>query len=485
MAPTDYLSTKGIGDGLQYLKTNFPSICHSTINLSSSVVGQSISAIKIAGGPKTDRRGVLLIAGVHARELINPDLLIFFAIKLCYAYTNNTGVTFGNKTYSAGIVQLIVNNLDLFLLPLVNPDGRIWVQSPSGYAMWRKNRSKNTDSTCRGVDLNRNFDFLWSSGIGTSADPCSDLYKGSSAMSEPETQNIRTFLDAYPHIGYFVDIHSYSELILYPWGDDENQTTNPAMNFRNPVYDGRRGRVPDDATHVYQEYIPAPDLDWFVATGERMRTAIADVRGRHYTLQPSVGLYPTSATSDDYAYSRHFVDASKRKVRAIALETATTFQPSYSEAVQVMKEGAAGLMEYCIASICATETILQSAISPDLLEEMREFRDQAFLKHPFGQQWMALFDHHAAEINTLMVNNEALRQKTADLLLKSCKVASTYRNSSPQAFETEHIQALEQLFDEMASQSNPSLQRDIAAIRSNLTHFKGQTIIQGLESFRP
>lgn len=481
MAPTDYLSVKGIGDGLQYLKTTYAPICHSMTALAPSILGQSITGIRIAGGTRPDRRGVLLIAGVHARELINPDLLIFFSLKLCQAYTKNTGLTFGGKSYSASIVKLIVDNLDLFILPLVNPDGRAWVQSPTGYAMWRKNRRTNPGSSCLGVDLNRNFDFLWASGIGTSASACSDVYKGSGAMSEPEVQNIRTLLDTYPNIGYFVDIHSYSELILYPWGDDENQTTTPEMNFRNPAYDARRGRVPDDPAHVYKEYIPEADRRWFVTTGERIRTAIAAVRGRSYTLQQSVGLYPTSATSDDYAYARHFVDASKRKVRGMTIETATEFQPAYSEATQVMQEVAAGLMEYCIASVCATETILRTVASPELLTKIREFRDQEFLKYPFGQQWVALFDNYAAEINTRMAENETLRKNTANLLLQACKAASTYRDASPKVVDPDLVLALDQLFNEMASQGTVSLKKDMTALRNKLVHFKGKTVLQGLK----
>lgn len=485
MAPNDYLSVKGIGDGLQYLKTTYPRICHSTIALSPSVLGQPISAIKIAGGTRTDRRGVLFIAGLHARELINPDLLIFFALQLCQAYTNNVGLTFGGKSYSAATIQLIVDNLDLFLLPLTNPDGRAWVQSPTGYAMWRKNRRTNPGSSCLGVDLNRNFDFLWSSGIGTSADPCSDVYKGSSAMSEPEVRNVRTLLDAYPNIGYFVDVHSYSELILYPWGDDENQTTNPAMNFHNPAYNGRRGRVPDDASHVYKEYIPEADQKWFIETGERMRTAIAAVRGRSYTAQQSVGLYPTSATSDDYAYSRHFVDPSKRNVRAMTIETASEFQPVYREAAQVIKEVTAGLMEYCLASVCATETILKDVASPDLLDKMRKFRDQEFIQYPFGQQWIALFENHAAEINMLMLEDKTLRKDAADLLLRGCKAASTYRDASPQVLEPDFVVALERLFNRISSRSTPSLRQEITTLCTHLSQFKGKTVLQGLKQLSP
>jgi len=66
-----------------------------------------------------------------------------------------------------------------------------------------------------GVDANRNFDFLWSSGIGTSADPEQLIHKGPAAFSEPESRNVRWLLDTHEHIGYLVDVHSYGELILY------------------------------------------------------------------------------------------------------------------------------------------------------------------------------------------------------------------------------------------------------------------------------
>ncbi|HEY9663379.1 MAG TPA: hypothetical protein V6C65_33445, partial [Allocoleopsis sp.] len=244
-------------------------------------------------------------------------------------------------------------------------------------------------------------------------------------------------------------------------------------------------RVPDDASHVYKEYIPEADQKWFVATGERMRTAIAAVRGRSYTAQQSVGLYPTSATSDDYAYSRHFVDPSKRNVRAITIETAAEFQPVYREATQVIKEVAAGLMEYCIASLCATETILKDVASPDLLDKMRKFRDQEFIQYPFGRQWIALFDNHAAEINTLMLEDNALRKSTADLLLKAGKAATTYRDASPQVIEPDFVIALEQLFNQISSRSTRSLKQDIATLCTHLSQFKGKTVLQGLKQLSP
>ena len=154
-----------------------------------SVEQRTIHALKIAGGSAQSRRGILLIGGVHARELVNPDLLVTFATRLLQAYTNGTGLSFGPVSYSKTLVKLIVDTVDLFILPLVNPDGRAFAQSPAGDPMWRKNRAPNQGLPCKGVDLNRNYDFLWSSGIGTSGSACTDVFKGSTAFGEPETRN--------------------------------------------------------------------------------------------------------------------------------------------------------------------------------------------------------------------------------------------------------------------------------------------------------
>ena len=104
---------------------------------------------------------------VHAREILNPDLLVKLALNLCEAYTSNIGLKFGEKSYSADDIKQIVENLELFLFPLVNPDGRSFVQAPNGDVWWRKNKNPNPGLPQKGVDLNRNYDFLWDSGIGT------------------------------------------------------------------------------------------------------------------------------------------------------------------------------------------------------------------------------------------------------------------------------------------------------------------------------
>lgn len=88
--------------------------------------------------------------------------------------------------------------------------------------MWRKNRLPNPDQPeCAGVDLNRNFGYEWG-GKGTSDKPCSEVFKGKSAFSEPESTAVKNFLEnTKEDFNAFLTYHSYGQYILYPWGYDE------------------------------------------------------------------------------------------------------------------------------------------------------------------------------------------------------------------------------------------------------------------------
>lgn len=193
----------------------------------------------------------------------------------------------------------------------------------------------------------------------TSTDPCSEIYRGPGATSEPETGNVRWLLDRYPSVGYFIDIHSFGEDILYNWGDDDDQTTDPSMNFHNPTYDGQRG-IPDSTPggdpNKYREYLPANDLTTLTTLGNVMHDAIAATHGRQYSVKGAVGLYPTSGTSDDWAYSRNFLDAGESKVLGYTIEwgrqrpsVAKSFHPDYPDMVPIIDEVTAALLAFCSA----------------------------------------------------------------------------------------------------------------------------------------
>jgi murein tripeptide amidase MpaA len=323
--------------------------------------GRQCHAIKIASGSNPGRPGVYFLGGVHAREWGSSDILINFVEQLEQAYLANTGLTLGDKSFSASDIQIIVNTLDIVVFPQTNPDGRNY--SMNTHAMWRKNRrtAAPNSAACPGVDVNRNYDFLWdfpayfspSAPISDSTDPCdggnqnsqdNGTYHGSSAFSEPESSNAKWIFDNFPNVKFFIDLHSYGEDILYSWGDDEDQSTNPSMNFHNPAYNGQRG-VRGDA---YKEYIPSNDISSAIDLANTFRDGIQAVRGTNYTVKSSYNLYPTAGTSDDYAYSRSFVDGSKGKVIAYTLEWGTEFQPPYSEMQNIIQEITCGLLAFCL-----------------------------------------------------------------------------------------------------------------------------------------
>jgi murein tripeptide amidase MpaA len=469
-----YLTAAGIEASVQYLAATYPAFCQAIVLPETSVEGRTSRALKIASGAG-ERRGVLFLGGVHAREIVNPDLLVSFAVDLCQAYAGGTGLTFGPKSYSSATVKLIVEALDVFVFPLVNPDGREYVQAPGGDVWWRKNRRFDPASGCYGVDLNRNFDLLWSSGIGTSSNPCDyQIYKGPSLFSEPETRNARWLVDTYPHIEGMIDIHSYSDDLLYPWGDADDQTTDPSKNFQNPAYDGLRGV---SGSAVYGEYIPQPDLDWFTATGNAVQAAIQAVRGTAYTVKQSIGLYPTSGTSDDYSYSRHFVDGTRSRVYAYTLETGTEFQPPYSEAVNIITEVSSGLIQFCLECLCTVTEVARGTGLMDRLDALRAFRDQIMLTTTAGAGFAASLGRHNAELAELLAADPAMRDRAADLL-----AAVETAASHDTALDADLVGRAQLLAGELAERGSPELRDTLAAIVTGAEQFTGRTILDGLRA---
>ena len=110
MPPSGYLSAGGVEACVQYILASFPSFTQRIVLPETSVDGKTIRAIKIAKGSGDQRRGILFIGGVHARELVNPDLLVTFALRLCQAYDAGTGLTYGPKIYAASTVKAKVTS---------------------------------------------------------------------------------------------------------------------------------------------------------------------------------------------------------------------------------------------------------------------------------------------------------------------------------------------------------------------------------------
>lgn len=296
-----YMNITEVESAIANLAAAYPALTSLVTLPNASIEGRTSHALRISSGGFGTRDTFVVISGVHAREWGSCEILVNFATDLLAAYTANAGLQYGGKSYGAQEIQDLMNSIEFVVFPLVNPDGRKFSQDNDAavVAGWRKNRnpaSSGGSAANIGVDINRNYDFLWDfatkmapSTPGASASPGSETFHGTAPFSEPETANVRWLVDALPRTRWFVDIHSYSQLILYNWGNDQNQSADPSKNFRNEAWDGQRGVLGD----TYSEYILADDEAVAASLAVRMRDAIAAVRGKVYTAEPSFALYPT------------------------------------------------------------------------------------------------------------------------------------------------------------------------------------------------
>ena len=185
-----------------------PDIMTSKISIGHSIEGRDIWAVKISDNPDVDEEEPELFfnALTHAREVITPEILLYFTDHL----TDNYGLL--------PEITEIVDNRELWFVVMVNPDGYYYnqVTYPDGGGMWRKNRRDNLDGSF-GVDLNRNYGYLWGyDDFGSDPVTTSGTYRGTSAFSEPEIAALRDF-SASRNFVFEVHYHSYSNCIIWPW----------------------------------------------------------------------------------------------------------------------------------------------------------------------------------------------------------------------------------------------------------------------------
>ncbi|KAJ4372940.1 hypothetical protein N0V83_003231 [Neocucurbitaria cava] len=326
---------------------------HKTFEGNEIIGGVANKAEKI----KKDKQYIYFTSGIHARERGGPDNLIYFISDLLYANKNRIGLRYGNKTYSNKEVKQALG-AGIVFIPMTNPDGVRHDQANSN--LWRKNRNPSSarpnEPLSVGVDLNRNFDFLWnftkhfdSSVSPASTNASSQAFYGTAPFSEPETQNMAWIYDEYPNIRWFIDVHSAAGTLLYSWGDDIDQSHDPKQNLFNPDYDGKRGIVEDN---IYKEYIDQEDWDNIAFQANRTTAVMISVGGRDYVPQQAVGLYPTSGASDDYAFSRWHQSKKVNKVYGYTMEFGypTNFYPTSAEFIQNILDTNAGFMEFILTA---------------------------------------------------------------------------------------------------------------------------------------
>lgn len=363
-----------------------PTICELITLPHMTVEGRLTHAVRLGTAAANTVDAYYLTGGVHAREWGSCEILVNLATDLCDAYTGSTGVAYGGKYFSAAEVKALMERINVIIFPCVNPDGRHFSQTSAG--MWRKNRNVADSGGVAskiGIDINRNQDFLWDFNTAfapaavnvfvASTNPADDTYHGSSPHSEAETKNVNYIHDTYTRIRWYIDVHSYSEDILYVWGDDEVQVADAGKNFQNSAYNHQRGLIGDD----YDEYIPDNDLSNLIALSEAFTRTLGEVRGKYYVSKPSFSLYPTSGTNQDYAYSRHLANPGLSKALSFTVEWGTEFQPPWVEMQEIIKDVSAGLMGVGLEALGIYSFIVtnRDSFSKDGVDSTKDY-DAAF-----------------------------------------------------------------------------------------------------------
>jgi len=121
---------------------------------------------------------------------------------------------------------------DFYIFPVVNPDGFAYTQTND--RMWRKNRKTISSSSCVGTDINRNWPNHWDQRQGASTSPCAEDFKGQAAGDTVENKALKAQLDeltAGKGVQLYMDIHSYSQLWMYPYGYTCSGTLPEAASY--------------------------------------------------------------------------------------------------------------------------------------------------------------------------------------------------------------------------------------------------------------
>jgi hypothetical protein len=228
---------------LDELHATYPGITTDKMSIATTFEGRDVWAMKISDNPdlEEDEPEVLIVSLHHAREPAGLEAALHYMSWLCDNYTTDPEAAF------------LVDNRQIWFVPVVNPDGYCYNEemAPAGGGMWRKNRAENEGSTCRGVDLNRNYPYEWGP-VGSSGDPCENTYRGTDPATEPEVQGVIDLMLAHEFVT-MISFHSVVGAILIPWGYTAQHTEDDAL-LRDIAeemarYNGYRIGQCDDVLH--------------------------------------------------------------------------------------------------------------------------------------------------------------------------------------------------------------------------------------------
>jgi murein tripeptide amidase MpaA len=144
-----YLNVTEVESGLAGLARAYRALTERIPLPHATYEGRTSHALGIGAGSAAKKDGVLIIGGVHAREWGSCEICLNFAADLLEAYTRKTGLVYGGKSFNAKQIKALVEGWNLYVFPLVNPDGRHYSQTVDNW--WRKNRQPGMLSCAAGT----------------------------------------------------------------------------------------------------------------------------------------------------------------------------------------------------------------------------------------------------------------------------------------------------------------------------------------------
>jgi len=235
---------------MQSFKTLYPNLCRlDTIGI--SINGRLILALKISDTPATDgdKPAVFYTSTIHGDETGGFMLMLHLADYMLKNYDLSPRV------------KDLVNNLEIWINPLANPDGTYY----GGNTISSPIRNNAND-----YDLNRNF-----------PDPITP-----NTVKQKETLDMVKFLRKHRFV-ISANFHSGSEVVNYPW-DRWLSKFHADDSWFNTI-----SRAYADTVHVYSGPAYMSDLDngvtrgavWYIIYGGRQDFVTSELQGREVTIE--------------------------------------------------------------------------------------------------------------------------------------------------------------------------------------------------------
>lgn len=282
----------------------YPSIASKRV-IGKSYEGRDIVAVKISDNVGTDESEpeVLFDANHHAREHLTVEQALYLLGQFTKTYATDTRV------------RNIVDTREIWIVPMVNPDGVEYDIATGSYRSWRKNRQPNSGSSYIGTDPNRNYGYRWGCCGGSSGSPSSATYRGPSAFSAPEVRAIRDFVNSrvvggVQQIKVAIDFHSYSKLVLWPFGHTTADTTTGMTADQNSTF-ATLGRQ----MAATNGYTPQQSSDLYITDGDSLDW----LWGTHKIFAYTFELYPGSSGGGGFYPPASVIPAETARNRTAAL----------------------------------------------------------------------------------------------------------------------------------------------------------------------